>query len=274
VPDKHLTAIPYVLSKDSRYRSIYVLYQELQDEELEITLDTQYSFQWKRTDKLYEMWCYVELLGVLEEKLDYKPVRGWIYDMYYNEEKVLIPSLPSGERVILEKDGLELHLIYDGFIPLSSKETAPFLQPLYMRQQFNRPDGRLDVYKNGTYYGTVMMDFKYRPKHNFWKNDKINTITRTREMKQLIGYSDARSNYLYGTHRHHSAAFQRLSPVAEVWAFYPVKEGRLERVTTSPDHNIRLIPFSPGADQEHVAHELERILEQLLRDSTGFLGSQ
>jgi hypothetical protein len=274
VPDKPLTPIPYVLTKDSRYRSIYVLYQELQDEELDITLDSQYSYQWKRTDKLYEMWCYVELLGVLEEKLDYKPVRGWIYDMYFNEERMLIPSLPSGERIILEKDGLQLHLVYDGIIPLTSSETVPFLHPLFMRQQFNRPDGRLDVYKDGTYYGTVMMDFKYRPRYNFWKKDRVNTIARTREMTQLIGYSDARSNYLFGTERPRTTAFQRLSPVAEVWAFYPVKDGRSERVTASPDHNLRLIPFSPGMDQDHVARELERILEQLLRDSTGFMGNK
>lgn len=273
VPDKPLTAIPYVLTKDSRYRSIFVLYQELKNEELDIMLDSQYSYQWKRTDKLYEMWCYVELLRILEEKLDYEPVRGWIYDTQCNEERMLIPSLPSGERVILKKDDFELHLVYDGVIPLSSKDTVQYQQPLYMRQQYNRPDGRLDVYKNRTYYGTVMMDFKYRPRHNFWNKDSVNTIARTREMTQLIGYSDARSNYLFGTYRPHSTAFQRLSPVVEVWAFYPVKEGRSERVTASPDHNVRLIPFSPGTDQEHVAQELERILDQILKDSTDFLES-
>jgi len=56
-----------------------------------------------------------------------------------------------------------------------------------------------------------------------------------------------------------------------VWAFFPVKEGREERVTASFDHNLRLIPLSPGAENDHVRQEFERILEQLLRDSAGFV---
>ncbi|CAM3904045.1 hypothetical protein COLU111180_13485 [Cohnella lubricantis] len=123
----------------------------------------------------------------------------------------------------------------------------------------------------GVYYGTVMMDFKYRPRHNFWEKDRINTIARTREMNQLIAYSDSRSNFLYGEDRPSSAAFQRLSPVAEVWALYPVKEGREERPTSSPDHSLRLIPLSPGGDNEHVVQEFERVLKQLLQDSAGFI---
>ncbi|GIP39843.1 hypothetical protein J31TS4_31230 [Paenibacillus sp. J31TS4] len=273
VQEKPLITVPYVLTKDSRYRSIYMLYRELQDDELEITLDSLYSYQWKRTDKLYEMWGYVELLRILEDLLHFNPVRGWIYNLHFNGDGMLIPSLPPGERVILEKGEIQLHFIYDGVVPLTSKETEMFIHPLYVRQQYNRPDARLDVYKNGVYYGSIMMDFKYRPRQNFWEKDRINTIARTREMNQLIAYSDSRSNYLYGEDRPSTTAFQRLSPVAEVWAFYPVKEGRQVRPTSSADHNLRLIPFSPGVGNDHVLHEFERILEQLFQDSAGFVGS-
>ncbi|MFX3633232.1 MAG: DUF2357 domain-containing protein [Candidatus Pristimantibacillus sp.] len=271
--EKPLITVPYVLTKDARYRSIYMLYRELQEDELEIMLDPLYSYQWKRTDKLYEMWGYVELLRILEEKLEFNPVRGWIYNLYFNGEGMLIPSLPAGERVILEKGELQLHFVYDGSVPLTSRETQMFVHPLYVRQQYNRPDGRLDVYRNGIYCGSIMMDFKYRPRRNFWEKDRVNTIARTREMSQLIAYSDSRSNFLYGEDRLNSKPLQRLSPVAEVWAFYPVKEGREESPGSSDDHSLRLIPLNPGDTNAHVVAEFERILQQLLQDSEGFVGS-
>ena len=118
-----------------------------------------------------------------------------------------------------------------------------------------------------------MMDFKYRPRRNFWEKDRVNTIARTREMNQLIAYSDSRSNFLYGEDRLNSKPLQRLSPVAEVWAFYPVKEGREERPSSSDDHSLRLIPLIPGDANAHVIGEFERILQQLLQDSEGFVGS-
>ncbi|WP_339818779.1 DUF2357 domain-containing protein [Paenibacillus sp. FSL R7-0216] len=269
--EKPLITVPYVLTKDARYRSIYMLYRELQDDELEITLDPLYSYQWKRTDKLYEMWGYVELLRILEEELEFSPIRGWIYNLYFNGEGMLIPSLPAGERVILERDELELHFVYDCAVPLTSRETQMFVHPLYVRQQYNRPDGRIDVYRKGTYCGSIMMDFKYRPRHNFWENDRVNSIARTREMSQLIAYSDSRSNFLFGEDRLNIKPLQRLSPVAEVWAFYPVKEGREESSSSSDDHSLRLIPLSPGDTNVHVAGEFERVLNQLLQDSESFM---
>ncbi|GFN32954.1 DUF2357 domain-containing protein [Paenibacillus xylaniclasticus] len=271
--EKPLTVVPYVLTKDARYRSIYMLYRELQQDELEIMLDPMYSYQWKRTDKLYEMWGYVELLRILEKKLEFNPVRGWIYNLHFNGEGMLIPSLPAGERVILEKGELQLHFVYDGVVPLTSKETQLFVHPLYVRQQYNRPDGRLDVYRAGVYCGSIMIDFKYRPRHNFWEKDRVNTIARTREMNQLIAYSDSRSSFLYGEDRLNNKPLQRLSPVAEVWAFYPVKEGREESPSSSVDHSLRLIPLTPGNSNAHVTGEFERILQQLLQDSEAFAGN-
>lgn len=273
VEDKPVYTVPYVLTKDSRYRSIYMLYQELQKDELEITLDSRYSYQCKRTDKLYEMWGYVELIRILEEKLNFSPVQGWIYNLHYTGEEILIPSLPAGEKVILEKDDVQLHYIYDGVVPLTSKETQLFEHPLYMRQQYNRPDGRLDVYRKGIYCGSIMMDFKYRPRHNFWENDRINTIARTREMSQLIAYSDSRSTFLYGEDKPKTSSFQRLSPVAKVWAFYPVHTDRKEKPTSSDDHNLQLIPLSPGQENSHVVDEFEHVLQQLFHDSEEFLVS-
>ncbi|MEK3783554.1 DUF2357 domain-containing protein [Paenibacillus sp. FSL R5-0810] len=273
VSEKPLITVPYVLTKDARYRSIYMLYRELQEDELEITLDPLYSYQWKRTDKLYEMWGYVELLRILEETLGFNPVRGWIYNLHFNGEGMLIPSLPAGERVILEKGDIQLHFVYDGVVPLTSKETQMFVHPLYVRQQYNRPDGRLDVYKSEIYCGSIMMDFKYRPRRNFWEKDRVNTIARTREMSQLIAYSDSRSNFLYGEDNLNSKPLQRLSPVAEVWAFYPVKKGRKESPSSSDDHNLRLVPLNPGDTNAHVIGEFRRILQQLFMDSEGFMGS-
>ncbi|MBG9794043.1 hypothetical protein ABD76_16640 [Paenibacillus dendritiformis] len=252
--------VPYVLTTDSRYRSIYLLFCELQRDEPELTLDPLYLIQWKRTDLLYEMWAYFEIIKIIRDDLHFHLASGGIFDLDIGHKGALIPSLPEGERVTFEKDDIHLHFIYNGVIPLTSKETKPLEHPLYMRQQHNRPDGRLDVYSKGIYCGSIMMDFKYRPLTNFWDTNRIYR-DRTQAMRQLIAYSDCRSNYLYGLR-----GKQRVTPVPEVWAFYPVKSGRTEIPTSSDDHDICFIPLSPGEDNSYVGSELERVIQQMLKD--------
>lgn len=268
VQAQRMTSIPNVLATDSRYRTIYLLYSELQQEEMEVALDPQFSMHWKRTDKLYEIWGFVQLLRFLTE-WGLEPIGGWIFDAQFDRERMLVPTLPAGERIVLQKGELLLHYVYDGIIPLASKETSMYQHPLYMLQQHNRPDGRLDLYEKGIYKGTVMLDFKYRPIRNFWDSEQLTQPNRKREMDQLIAYSNARSNYLYGGH---SSWTQRMRPVAEVWAFYPVREGRWEPTIANEDHDVRIIPFSPGGDNTHVLEEVDRVIRRILQDSQNFTG--
>lgn len=265
------TPLPSVMTLDSRYRVLYQVYRELKNEASTVRLEESYSFQWKRTDKLYEIWGFIKIIKALYEELGYKPVQGWLFSSDYGGQDVLIPALQGGTRILYQKDDLELHLIYEGFIPLTSRETKPDYDPLFMSATQNWPDGRLDVYNKGCYIGSLLFDFKYRPLRYIWNEHKVKTRQRTDAMRQLITYSTScRSVWLFGDT---SGMFSSVNPVQEVWALYPVASETGEAHQKFDDHGVRVVRLSPGMDNSHMTGILEDGIAELLARYSRFLGS-
>lgn len=197
ITNKTFTHIPHNLLSDSRYRALYQLHRDLKEEEIEIFIDPSLIYQWKRTDKLYEIWGFIHILKILFE-FGFQPKSGWFYDRLGQDSALLIPYLPSGEQITITRDDIRIHYVYDGVLPLASNHTNICNSPLYMGKH-NRPDARMDFYKKDVFVGSLIIDFKYRPMNNFWKNALHNSIMRPREMEQLIAYKrDSNSKYLYG----------------------------------------------------------------------------
>jgi hypothetical protein len=256
VSEQSYSAIPHVLTNDSRYRALYQLYREMQVEEPQISLNEDFFFQWKRTDKLYEMWGYVTFVQTLQRALGFQPIDGWIYDQPIQEDRYLIPVLPEGTMIVLKRDQLEAHVIYDGVTPLTSRKTDKYHHPLYTSDTHNRPDTRIDYYQEGVYIGTLMVDFKYRYYKTFWDATLVNTIARTDDMRQLTAYGrHFITDSLYGE----DSLFRGYNPVEEAWAVYPQKmegEGFANKMWFE-DQKVRLMALSPGYENAHLAERLE-----------------
>lgn len=260
ISNKTFTHIPHNLLSDSRYRALFQLHRDLKEEELEVLIDPNFTYQWKRTDKLYEMWGYFNILKLLNE-FGFQSNSGWLFDGKVHDNKLLIPSLPIGERIVLKKDDLRINYIYDGVLPLASGETDLETSPLYMGKN-NRPDGRMDFYKQNVYVGSLMIDFKYRPINNFWKNSFHNLMNRPREMEQLIAYKrDSSSKYLYGEEQgKHIRELLSPRPVREVWALYAEARDDWKNHKFLVEDSIRIIPMNPGQDFVNIQNQLQEII--------------
>lgn len=252
VSDLPITHVPHTLLYDSRYRSLYQMYRDLNKEDTEIFIDPRFTYQWKRTDKLYEMWGYINIIKLLSN-LGFEPRSGWIYSLSHSEDTLMIPFLPSGERIVMTKKDLRIHCIYDGILPIVSSETDLDNTPLYMGKH-NRPDCRIDFYKNDVYCGTLIIDFKYRPLSNFWRNSTYNSLSRLREMEQLIAYKrDSNSKYLYGEVE--GKAIREMHsprPVIEVWGLYAEAREDFKNPLHMPDDSLRIITMNPGDNHERI----------------------
>lgn len=123
------TSISSVLLTDSRYLTLFKLYKALQREEFNVAIDPAYAYQYKRTDKLYEIWGFLQMSEAVKE-LGFEPVKGWIYDQNFNSEQILIPTLPAGSVISFRRDELELRMTYDGQLPYESSKTSPE-SPIY-----------------------------------------------------------------------------------------------------------------------------------------------
>ncbi|KQX45868.1 DUF2357 domain-containing protein [Paenibacillus sp. Root444D2] len=262
ITNKTFTHIPHNLLSDSRYRALFQLHRDLNDDELEVTIDPAFTYQWKRTDKLYEMWGFLQILKLLRD-FGFQPISGWVFDQAVQEDKILlIPYLPSGEQIVLSKGDLLIHYVYDGVLPLASSGTNLERAPLYMGKH-NRPDGRMDFYKNEVYVGSLIIDFKYRPINNFWKNGKYNSMSRLGEMEQLIAYKrDSNSKYLYGEEKgRHIRELLSPRPVREVWALYAEARDEWQSHLHLIDDSIRIIPMNPGQEYSAILEHLQAVIE-------------
>ena len=60
--------IPMIVFRDPRYAVIYRLYRNLKHPKDSLSISSFYQFQWKRTDKLYELWCFLQFIKALYAK--------------------------------------------------------------------------------------------------------------------------------------------------------------------------------------------------------------
>lgn len=255
-------SLPSVMILDSRYRTLYQTYRECKNNTLSIKVDESYSTQWKRTDQLYELWGFLKITQLLYKKLHFEP-QGWIFSQETNGKELLIPTLLPGTKISYQKGDVKLHLIYDSQLPFVSEETSLYETPIFTVANHNRPDGRIDVYYKEDYYGSLIFDFKYRPKKYFWDETKINSRHRTDIMRQLISYSSScKSKFLFGGKMR--GLTMHINPIQEVWGFYPSSSGVVDEPEIKEDHNIRILQLSPGMDDEPIVKDLEKVINEIV----------
>lgn len=147
--------------------------------------DRQYQYYWRRTDLLYEIWGFLEVIKALC-KLKFTPQSGWIFDGRNLEFQPLKPgtcvwfvgNLASGRKV-------NLKVKYDDAITaLNATETSQE-QPLWHGASHNRPDIRVEIYDASMIFqNVIVLDTKYRRLRDIYKFSKSGSLN------QLTSYRD------------------------------------------------------------------------------------
>ncbi|WP_416828962.1 nuclease domain-containing protein [Ectobacillus polymachus] len=251
--DYSTSILPYHLHTDARYRAVYKMYRQWKKNQ---DMLKEGSIRFKRTDKLYEIWGFLQFLQVLTKTMCYTPVSGWLYSEG-EKDNYGLPSLEGNTKIILQKDSITIHLFYEGEIPLDAVETSPDY-PLYTESTSNRPDMRMDIYLEAVYMGSLLFDFKYRPLHHIWDVTRVKYKTAT--MRKLSQYAlSCKSNYLFGTRE---ARYVR--PVHEVWAIHPNVHKEYPVAKKLENHDLRIVQLSPTYSTEHIAENLTIAITELV----------
>ncbi|MGL4740343.1 MAG: nuclease domain-containing protein [Sarcina sp.] len=248
--------LPHSMFQDARYNILYKLYRELKNESFNITLDTNYSVQMKKTDKLYEMWCYIKLNKILRDSLKFEVLGGWLFDQNLYKHQVIIPDLKANTRINLKKDNISINFIYDSELPRVKSKTNKNDMPLYSMRSSNRPDGRLDVYKGISYIGSIIFEFKYRDRTYLWTfNEKKDTNCIS---KQLLDYASGfktREGYI-----------TNMEAVRDVIVLCPISSMSTHELEKEDDYYLTFINFKPDKNEELVAKELEKAINSLVEN--------
>lgn len=243
--------IPMIVFRDPRYAVIYRLYRNLKHPKDSLSISSFYQFQWKRTDKLYELWCFLQFIKALYAK-DWEFKQGPA--VIEENGRYRLSGLDVGTEIILCRKGDHIRLVYDGLVPASSSETSREKEPLYTNNTHRRPDFRMDYYKGNEYYGSLVADFKYRDIYFLWRDSERSAGIRA----QFNSYRDMNTKYYQGMDENTSLRNSR--PVKEVWAIFPkeIPDGSDE------DFNLKFISLAPGlSSNEKLQDMLENYIQSL-----------
>lgn len=164
------------------YNFFYKWYNEFNKSNLEFVFSEKIMNSWKKTDELYEIWCYINIIEILRSS-GFLPTKGWIFNGNIEND------LSDGTYVTMYKENITLNVHYNSELKYKSSETN-IVNPLYTGHSKNKPDIRIDIFVNGIYLKSIPMDAKYR---------KLNIITNNQkgDLIQLLSYRDSPKSLLH-----------------------------------------------------------------------------
>jgi hypothetical protein len=250
--------IPHSFIMDTRYNTIYQMYLELKKDTFQVEFDSEFSYTWKRSSYLYEMWCFFRICHLLASKYELD-VLEWNNIL---AGKILFPFLKSGTVMKFTDGEILLKVIFDQPLAFSNKKTTQEI-PLYMAKtqeslkNHNRPDILIHVYdvKKGWYLGAVVLECKYRKINSFWtENGGRSSVGQLQAY-----YNNTRSDYHFGG----KGKRLNIRPVKKVIVLTPDIHGDGK---SQDDFSILIKGFKPTDTDElikSVTEELDTVISEL-----------
>lgn len=241
--------IPHSFAVDSRYGSLYRMYSEMNKRNFSVQLDPQYSYSWKKSSSLYEMWCYICICRSFLQQ--YTEVGLRVQDIFMKDH--LFPFLKSGTKILLENEDSAVEIIYDSVLPKKSEQVKLYGHPLYITGKHTRPDICINMYskKSGWYVGSFIIECKYRSLKAFWYG---NTWSSREQIKAY--HNDSKSPLFFNGFLD---LFTSSRPVLHVFTFTPDIFDEREY----SDDQVTLLTFRPTRDRDIVEKVCERLIEEV-----------
>lgn len=241
--------------RDAKYNYIYKFYLKILSNKPTKQLNSNYQLYWKRSDLLYEIWGYLKVIIMIKES-EYIPVSGWIFD----DSKFEIPFIVDGTTVVFEKDNVRLNVIYNKSIPRDN-DGLDLYNPVYIKTRNNKPDIRIDIFKDNSYFGSIVMDTKYRNFRNLWEKSEEVRV-------QLRNYKDSIKSKILYKNSPMEAVTKKISgnitPVSEVWVLFPKSGNSKLENKIRVDEKITFKEFSPTKDLSGIKKELMDVIDNIV----------
>lgn len=246
--------IPHSVAVDSRYGTLYRMYTEINKRNFSIQFDPQYSYSWKKSSSLYEMWCYICVCRSFLKK--YSPADASLGDIFTKDH--LFPFLESGTKITLEDEYTKIEVVYDPVLPRKSTKVQAYQNPLFIIGKHNRPDICINLYskKSNWYVGSFVVECKYRNLEAFWYGKTWSS------REQIIAYHNDSKSPLFFNGSLDGITSSR--PVHQVWVFTP--DEFETKVFT--DNKVQLVTFRPSEDRKGLNDVCENLINAVQEQLT------
>jgi len=236
------------MQRDWRYKKVFSWWKQLRTQDFKIPQCHDFKVQWKRTDVLYEYWCYIKTIIALEQ-VGFAPVAGWIYDeSYRSSQEMMFPVLQDDTIVEMVKSTTRLAVSFNEKMARAKRSALRNSRILYMEGTNYKPDIRIDVFVSDVYKGSIIVDAKYRKRLNIWNNDRVEDENRPKNMNTLQNYSNS-LKYVGDS--------AGVSKAIRVIALHPSYGSEIEEIE---DTNVSIIQLRPKERLTHYSEYLERLI--------------
>lgn len=227
---------------NSRYRQLYAFERELWASQEQLVLQKVNAHFWQQTSLIYELWCFVTVYKVLTENLG------------YTHCNINQTHLAKELSMDLRCDQIQLKLVYDALIPIHPHQTQRETMPLYALSPIHRkPDGRIDIYKQGEYCGSILLEMKYSNSNNVWHEER-----KTRCSEQLLHYAyQFNSIYKRNPYRLPEKILNQINPVQGVLVMVPQLKASTKLIEDQ-ETIISLAEITVGSDLALVETHLKK----------------
>ena len=254
--------VPKSLVLNTRYNSIYKMYLDNIRSITEIDLESEYEYYWKRTDTLYEIWCFIRVVKGLMSK-GFIPICGWLFD----ESNVMqeLPFLHDETRVTFVKDDLKLNLIFNE--PMKKESIKNTLDsPVKTSSTRNKPDIRLDIIVDGNkFVGSLILEVKYKKLVNIVQRDN------GRQRQQLLSY---KQNTMSDILSFPEAIARSLQAVVAVISLYPSDENGSKAPNYFENEGIYFHLLNPSSNENALSSLIERFIDERLNLYNDFCSTE
>lgn len=232
---------------DINYNTIYKWYNEFNKSQLDLLFSEKVQNSWRRTDELYEIWCFIKIIEKLQE-LGFEAEDGWVFG------KEEFRDLEEGTIIRLTKNKVRINLHYNSLLKSTSKSTN-IVHPLYTNNSKKKPDLRIDIHINDIYMKSIPIEVKYRKLRQI--TDKSNNV-----YKQLMSYRNGPNSKI---HLLGAREFRRKNHtvITKVVVLYPKdRRSNVNTNTLTNDYGIEFVELSPN----YIDTEIDDLLKRELDD--------
>ncbi|MBO9129321.1 hypothetical protein [Bacillus sp. 165] len=221
------------------YQWLLRLFNETKDKMKVETIDSAFLFVYKPTYLIYEYYAYITVIHLLEEMgfTSEISVREQIQSYFY------LDGLQDGTAVILEKDGKQVHIVFNELI-----ETHPTVAlskgcHFYNGEDTKKPDIRIDYYQFEndcyTYQSSLIIEVKYSPMYNIYQ-----PVGNTKAAEQMYKYwAIKRVDELEGRLQY------KRRIIYEVLCVYPGSSVHAKKIEAGCGIFLQLYPYKTKQDQ-------------------------
>lgn len=231
--------------KSPGYNTFHKLYNIIGNN-LNDSIKDLFEYSWKSSEELYEYWCFIKIIECLIE-LNFKPINGWIYSNSNNNNSINIPAIPDNTSIEFIKNEVKLVFIFNSSIGTTPEKAKKENSPYWTRSNRNKPDFRIDIYTQGEFKKTIVLDSKYSPSKNIWNKNSYQDNKVVNQLKMyanMIIKVDTKNTHV----------------VDEVIALCPTEISKDKYIEVDQNHLVTIATLKPGTKNNEFINRLNYLL--------------